>query len=760
MSWAQMFAEDGRKVPTLLTKALEPWTNCDKPENISKLDFDPKYTQHFTNFNLDEVRKAQASNKECQDIIKHLWTAKSKDKRPERLKRFKMVGDLLCRTKNKRKPAEIGNLQIFVPRPLITQLIASVHAIGHPSDRKMRKQITRYFYHPEIRRLTKTIAQGCKICLDFKNYGPNNQMPEGVLRPPRYPRDILYIDLFYMQPARFRGRKYIGVVNIVCGFSAYTWAQLITAQDADYLLTIFESIVPHIGPVSEIRSDGASNLCVNEKVATYLRELGINPQVTIAYNSKSNGLCEVMNKLLRQQILFFCETFKGNWPSHFHRAKQALNLIPHKSEKLSELTPYELIFGVKPTTSNPLAFLDNLNPEVAKLVHQSHQKAIKEFQHQRYDKMRQLAEERYEMSRLKPGAYVKMIDIDRKSKEKPFLIPDRVYKITNRLQHLVHLENVKDPNERIRTHINNIRLIQERPTSIFDEISPSQKQIIGRPLTQRQLKKLLKRGLLHPDFDPDVKSNILKESHSNVDSSSSTPSLVEKQKPNTEEKHVKDAPAKMNLPTEIDDKMERAKDWILKQHPDMETGRSGTERKSKKDVVKEKAKNDNSASKDAKTPEATHNSVLQDLGKSTRKDFRTRSRFSSRRLRSIQESLFSTQRLLQSALKLPRRAIRGNEQRLPETPMTADTSAHPSLGTPTQTSPRIDVTLGSTGPNTSSRIPTNTRSLNDTSVPQETSTNSSTESGSTTTPDQGRRLRNKPRLDFLQLHRTGKKVYK
>ncbi len=750
----QMFAESAQNSrPSSMTNTLNPSTNCDEVETIEKIDFDPKYTKHFTNFNIDEVRKAQASNKDCQDIIRHLWSTKGKVKTPERMKRFKMIGDLLCRSKNKRKPAEIGNLQIYVPRPLITQFIASVHAIGHPSDRKMRKQITRYFYHPEMRRLTKTIAQGCKICLDYKNYGPNNQMPEGMLRPPRYPRDILYIDLFYMRPARFRGKRYIGVLNIVCGFSAYTWAQLLTAQDTDYLLTIFESIVPHIGPVSEIRSDGASNLCVNEKVATYVKELGISPQVTIAYNSKSNGLCEVMNKLLRQQILFFCETFKGSWPSHFHRAKQALNLIPHKSEKLSELTPYELVFGVKPTSNNPLGFLDSLNPEVAKIIHQTHQKAIKEFQHQRYDKMQQLAEERYEMSRLKPGAYVKMIDIDRKSKEKPFLVYDRVYKITDRLQHLVHLENVKDPNERIRTHINNIRLIHERPTSIFDEITPSQKQIIGRPLTQRQLKRLLKRGLLHPDFDPNVKSNILKEC--NNSSTNSSTIITWQRSPPENKREIKDQ-ENMNLPTEMDDKLERARQWVIQQ--ELQQNKRNPQGEDKNDVTSNKSQNteENSLDNEIQHRNMADESVLQDLDKTTTKEIKRSSRFSLRKLQRVQQGLLSTHNLLQNALKIRKR---GSQRVNSQTDMQKTVG---SSGTQGQLQIEPSVTKSNTTPETTQPEDLNQGpgSSNHSSMSQSSSKTITSSSSETTTPQQGRRLRPKPRLDFLQLHRTGKKVYK
>jgi hypothetical protein len=417
------------EIPSVPLGTFLPWHKAwshketDK-ERVQKLDIHPRYLQPFLEINLDEIRKAQQGDLECQNIISKIWKPIGPSKIPERMKRFHMVGGILCRTKSKKEPTDNTNLAIVLCRPLITRLIASVHAVGHPSGKKMRRQISRNFYHSQLRNITNIISTGCKLCQDYKNYGSREGMPEGILKPPKYPCDILYADIFYMQPAKYRGKRYVGVLQIIDGFSLYSWGQAITSHETDHILDIFESIIPHVGPTTEMRTDNATNLNANTKVQEFFTELGIRPQTVIAYYSQGNSLCELSNKLLRQQINFYTESFGGPWPKHLFRAKHVMNLIPHKIEKLSELTPYELVHGKKPANGNPLHFLDQLNPKAARIIHQTNQRAIKTFQDERYKCMERIAKDRWEKSRIKPGAFVRMCDIDRKSKQRPFVVSD------------------------------------------------------------------------------------------------------------------------------------------------------------------------------------------------------------------------------------------------------------------------------------------------------------------------------------------------
>ena len=750
---AQIF----REIPSTKLGAFLPWhsswSNEDTvKESVDKLDIHPRYLQPFLEINLDEIRKAQQGNPECQNIISKIWTPIGSPKIPERMKRFHMVGGILCRTKSKKEPTDNTNLAIVLCRPQITRLIASVHAVGHPSGKKMRRQISRYFYHSQLRSLTNIISTGCKLCQDYKNYGSREGLPEGILKPPRYPCDILYADIFYMQPARYRGKRYVGVLQIIDGFSMYSWGQAITSHETDHVLDILESIIPHVGPTSEFRTDNATNLNANTKVQAFFTELGIKPQTVIAYHSQGNSLCELSNKLLRQEINFYTDSFGGPWPKHVFRAKHAMNLIPHKIEKLSELTPYELVHGKKPAGGNPLHFLDQLNPDAAKIIHQTNQRAIKTFQDERYKCMERIAKDRWEKSRIKPGAYVRMYDIDRTSKQKPFVVSDRVYKVTDRLQHLVRLVNVKDENEKIRTHIKKVRLIQERPTSIFGELPAFQQQLLGRPLTQRQLQKLLKRGHLHPDFDPNEKSNILHEVSQGSDSSSQTPKdqIPAVSQHEGTRKPVTPTTAK----TDQDANAERLANWISKQEP-IQAKTSQTQH----DHFNQFDNADKSELDAEHKSELTTQSVLNDLPKSVRQDFRTVSMKLSRKIRQFQSS---TQHRLGKLLSPNRTNPRSVEKEDRDDIQTDKKSADSKSVTQTE----HNSTEQNQGASTTTRSSDEVDSRNapvDTQTPppprSETSATSTTTHAASPTRT-GRGLRNRPRVDYKQLHTTGRRVFK
>jgi len=748
-----------KEIPTTPLKTFLPWHSSwsNKEviiEDVNKIDIHPRYLQPFLEINLEEIRKAQLNDSECQNIISRIWKPIETSKIPERMKRFHMVGGILCRTKSKKEPTDNTNLAIVLCRPLITRLIASVHAVGHPSGKKMRKQISRYFYHSQLRSLTNIISSGCKLCQDYKNYGSREGMPEGILKPPRHPCDILYADIFYMQPAKYRGKRYVGVLQIIDGFSLYSWGQAITSHESEHVLDILEAIIPHVGPTSEFRTDNATNLNANSKVQAFFTELGIKPQTVIAYHSQGNSLCELSNKLLRQQINFYTDSFGGPWPKHVFRAKHAMNLIPHKIEKLSELTPYELVHGKKPANGNPLHFLDQLNPDAAKIIHQTNQRAIKTFQDERYKCMERIAKERWEKSRIKPGAFVRMYDIDRKSKQKPFVVADRVYKVTDRLQHLVKLVNVKDEDERIRTHIKKVRLIQERPTSVFGELPAFQQQLLGRPLTQRQLRKLLKRGHLHPDFDPDEKSNILQEG-SQVSVSSSSNSQ-QNPAPATNQHS---GPAKSVIETQVKTDLradaERLADWITKQKPvRVKTFQEQPDKSDQHD-------HQNHSIKEEREIGLATESVLNDLPKSVRDDFRTMSTKLSRRVKRFQSSAqHKIEKLISSARNAPRSTTKEETDKMD---ILTETQ---SVDSKSSTHPDITLTEDQRSESTPHRSSVTTAPRRASiSTPAPPAPGSETSATSTTThaatpPRAGRGLRNHPRVDYKQLHTTGRKIFK
>jgi hypothetical protein len=300
--------------------------------------------------------------------------------------------------------------------------------------------------------------------------------------------------------------------------------------------------------------------------------------------------------------------------------------------------------------------------------------------------------------------------------------------------------NVKNDDEKIRTHIKKVRLIQERPNSIFGELPAFQNQLLGRPLTQRQLRKLLKRGHLHPDFDPDEKSNILQEGSQSSGQSSLT---YTEQIPATKQ-NPQPAEATVRIPTKLDQEpnTDRLTDWVTEQNPSqVRTNQNEPESTNQPQEQVELE------------PEVTSQSVLDDLPKSVRNDFRTMSTKLSRRIKQFQHSAQHKIEKLFSPIRTESHSAKekdmGTETLIADNNTVTDAEERNPKTNSIASTPTGEPDIHST--QTSVQAPQPPRS--------ETSVTSTTTHA--VSPAMTRRgLRNRPRVDYKLLHTTGRKTFK
>ena len=446
--------------------------------------------QPFRTVNMENLVEAQSKDNFCTRTMRELLTTPEAERKNKRY--FILNGTLLARKINKNDPdipeQSTHLYQIVVPRPLLTELVARIHLIGHPGSNKMVKMLKSYYHHEDLIKVCNAIAGGCNLCQCYKNFG-NRELPQGMLRPASYPCEIVYVDVMHMEPVTHLNKRYIYILTMVDEFSMYTWAFPMTNQLHETIIQCFESMIPHT-PVKELVSDNAKNLLANPKVEDYLKKFGIASRLTLPYHAQSNGKNECVNKLIRMATTITVKSLGGNWASNLSYVVRAFNSIPHNYPRLANVTPFELVHGRKPYVEDPLSYIEQLNPLQYQKSIQIFKTLIETVTKERYEAILVEVKRRMAQSKIQLGTFVYLIDFDRK-KGKPFIVLDKVYEVIKRDNYGLWISNVHDPNEVIRTHIKNVRLIRDRPKDIFDELSPSLLKILGEPnpVSQRTIRK-------------------------------------------------------------------------------------------------------------------------------------------------------------------------------------------------------------------------------------------------------------------------------
>ena len=474
---------------------------------VSEVNVSDKFVKPFSHITADEILKSQQEDPFCSKTVQILQDTPTNET-PSHLKRYRLInGTLLARMKNKRFPDSRENLALVLPRPLITEVIGLTHIIAHAGSKKLRQMIRRYFFNNEIDTICRAISLGCIKCGLFKNLGQRD-LPPGMLKPATEPCQIIYLDIMYMKPARHLNHKFKVILNFVCDFSGYVWSFPLTNQETGAILPCFEQLVPHLPSIQEFVSDNATNLLTNVKIKNFLNQFGINSRLVLPYHSQSNAKVEVMNRMIRTALVLTTECLGGNWVSNLPIVVTMMNTIPHTIPRLSNFTPFELVHRRPPVNTDPLQFLTGLKPTHYERALKTYEKAVHKFKQETYQAITKQVEQAMETTKLKVNSFVHLLDQDKGAKKGiPFVVRDRVYQIVYRKGFMLVIQNVRDPTERVRCHISKVRILQERDPKYFNDLSKGLQKMIGRPLTQRQLRRLHRRQLWHKDLDDNQPSD-------------------------------------------------------------------------------------------------------------------------------------------------------------------------------------------------------------------------------------------------------------
>jgi len=107
--------------------------------------------------------------------------------------------------------------------------------------------------------------------------------------------------------------------------------------------------------IKELRTDWGTEYM--DEMAEYVKSLGIEHNVTVAYSPQSNGIAERNNRTLFEMVCPILDSSGASlelWSEALHTAYYIRNRLP--SHSLNGRSPHEAWTGLKPTVSHICKF--------------------------------------------------------------------------------------------------------------------------------------------------------------------------------------------------------------------------------------------------------------------------------------------------------------------------------------------------------------------------------------------------------------------
>ena len=309
----------------------------------------PTTEKGLVDYSSEKIRELQMEDDFCIDMIAKLKTGPKGgfERYQSRNYTLRQSDGVLLMVKDINAPLESGNAQVFLPQPLVTQLLHDIHyQLGHPSRDTMRYIFERRYRSRRLKRLSEEVIRGCKTCLYFKRHKPPSG-PKGVLAPTRI-FETIYLDYMFLDPATDRRTgpklfKYI--LTFVDGFSNMVYALPTTDMSSQTFMRDLRIFLSFVLKPREIVMDNQRTFWA-EEVQEYIKALGIKTRSTIKYSSQSNK-AEMANKLIREALRIRCRDDVDEWVRELPRALEAINSTPHNNKLFGgKVTAHKLVYGI------------------------------------------------------------------------------------------------------------------------------------------------------------------------------------------------------------------------------------------------------------------------------------------------------------------------------------------------------------------------------------------------------------------------------
>ena len=230
-------------------------------------------------------------------------------------------------------------LPSFLGREVIQKLHNRNHC--HIGGTNLHQQFGDNFYTPDAEKWIKRLSQSCLFCRlnenkrTMKTKGSHKEIHNNLI-----PGKVWGCDVLYM-PRSSSGYRYI--LTLCETLTSYICAIPIKTLKSKPVTEAFRMFLGIMPQMSEIITDhGVSDF--NSNFTALCEMMGIEHSGSTPRRSQSNGVTEIGNKLLQQQLGRICASTEGRkmWDVSLPKCIQALNqFYPYKS-KLSRV---QLLFS-------------------------------------------------------------------------------------------------------------------------------------------------------------------------------------------------------------------------------------------------------------------------------------------------------------------------------------------------------------------------------------------------------------------------------
>ena len=282
---------------------------------------------------MDDIRSAQASDKECQ-AIRAKWNAGT----PTQYKEDER--GLIVRI----APID-GAVQVFVPRELRQRVLFLAHhtpVAGHPGVTRQFYTMRQEFFWPAMAADIRSTSLNCHACAQERVKLRSHSAPMKLF-PAKAPLEFVAIDILGPLPKASDGSRFLLVITD--RFSKLTRAMPLGSITA---LKVARAFVHHwvlaYGAPAFLLSDNGSQF--TSKLFQFVcTELGIRNTFTTAYHPQTNGQVERFNRTILAGLRAFVAENAKDWPQYVGPLTYAYNTQVHPS---LGVTPFQLVLSRPP----------------------------------------------------------------------------------------------------------------------------------------------------------------------------------------------------------------------------------------------------------------------------------------------------------------------------------------------------------------------------------------------------------------------------
>lgn len=321
----------------------------------------------------------------------------------EQAKSFATIKGILYRIP---EPGTFGTTRPYIPTPLQQRILEALHddpLAGHQGVYRTQQRVSSRFYWPTMNSDVADYVKNCPSCNLNKKLGNPRRT---TLQPVKLssPWRTVQMDYAGPFPETHQGLRFILVMVDIFSKAVELLGQ-ITADSRNAKIGLKTRVVCRWGTPETVMTDGGSHF--KGEFKDYLDQLKIHHDVSLPYQSNTNGVVERMNRTVEQTLRHYTGSDFKDWDTHLLPVQFAINTAVAKATGLS---PYLLLFGREPRLP-----LDNS----LKLIEQPKEVEIDTLESDNTERLESIAKERIQtyqqkmidnnpgtLTTFKPGSYV------------------------------------------------------------------------------------------------------------------------------------------------------------------------------------------------------------------------------------------------------------------------------------------------------------------------------------------------------------------